>query len=280
MTRPNFLFIGPDKTGSSWMFHILTRHPDCFVPVAKDIYFFDRYYARGMNWYLRHFAPARPGATAVGELSHDYLFSPDAAERVRRDLPDAKIVLCLRNPVERSVSQFQYLRRGGEADGDFLAAVRRTPRIVDNSRYLAPVEHWLSLFPREQVKILIFEDLRADPRAFGEDLLRFLGLRTDVDLPYSDRVREAGMARNRLLARILKAGAMAARGLGLANLVGRVKHGATAQLAYREMRPEERVQLTAAQKLALWQIFADERPGLERITGRDLSHWVPRAEQG
>ena len=55
VTRPNFLFIGPDKTGSSWMFHILSRHPDCFVPVAKDIYFFDRYYSKGMGWYLRHF---------------------------------------------------------------------------------------------------------------------------------------------------------------------------------------------------------------------------------
>src|SRR5262245_51708602 len=96
MHRPDFLFIGPDKCGSSWLFEVLRQHPLCFVPPAKDLYFFDRYYARGWAWYERHFAAAPTGCRARGELSHDYLFSPLAAERIAASLPEVRLLTILR----------------------------------------------------------------------------------------------------------------------------------------------------------------------------------------
>lgn len=275
MKQPTFLFVGPDKAGSSWLYHILSKHPDCFVPPAKDIYYFDRYYYKGLDWYWSHFRDAPQSAVALGELSHDYLFSRNTAERIRKVLPEAAILICLRNPIDRSVSQFQYMRRGGEVGNDFWKAVEAHPKIVDNSRYLANVRNYVELFGRAQVHLLVFDDLVADARAFGQDVLVRLGLRLDVDLPYQDRVREAGMARSAALSRSLKAGANLARLLGLSNIVGRVKHSRAAGLAYREMKPEERVRLSADDKMRLWGIFAPEIPELSRLVGRDLSHWAP-----
>jgi len=188
MSKPNFLFIGPDKSGSSWLYHVLSRHPDCFVPAAKDIYYFDRYFAKGEAWYLRHFADAPATAIAVGELSHDYLFSPLAAQRIAQSLPDVALLACLRNPIERSFSQFQYMRRSGEVGDDFWAAVQKFPKIIDNSRYLKHLRPYLTAFPRAQVHLLVFDDLAADPAAFGAQVLTTVGLRTDVDLPFADRV--------------------------------------------------------------------------------------------
>lgn len=276
MRKPDFLFIGPDKSGSSWLYHILSQHPDCYVPRAKDIYFFDRYFTRGEGWYLRHFAEAPDHATAVGELSHDYLFSPAACQRIANNLPQAQLLVCLRNPIERSLSQFQYMRRSGEVGDDFWAAVQKYPKIIDNSRYLKHLRPYLAAFPRAQLHLLVFDDLAADPRAFGLQVLTALGLRGDVDLPYADRVREAGMARSRRLSRLLKAGANLARVLGAANLVGRVKHSRAAGLAYRKMRPDEVIHLTNADKAQLWGEFSADIPELSAIVGRDLSHWAPR----
>ena len=63
VVKPNFLFIGAAKTGSSWLYEIMLQHPEIFVPRIKDPYFFDRFYEKGLDWYLRLFAQAPPGAT-------------------------------------------------------------------------------------------------------------------------------------------------------------------------------------------------------------------------
>ena len=74
---PNFLYIGPDKAGSSWLHEVLLTHPQVFMPVAeKDLYFFDRYYDRGLDWSLSQFASATPTQVVVGEVCQDYLSPP------------------------------------------------------------------------------------------------------------------------------------------------------------------------------------------------------------
>jgi hypothetical protein len=274
--KPTFLFVGPDKTGSSWMHFILEAHPECFVPKAKDIYYFDRFYDRGFEWYLKHFDPAPANATAIGELSHDYLFSEPAATRIRQDLPEVKILICLRNPVDRSLSQYQYMRRGGEVGASFDEAVDRYPKIVENSLYLRWVKLYLDMFGPDQVKILVFDDLMADPVSFGRDMLRFLDVDPDVDLPFDTVVRQAAMARSARLSRSLKWGAEAARALGVPNLVGRAKSSRLAGLAYRDVREGEAVTLSDQQRRSLWERFESELAELSELAGRDLELWAPK----
>lgn len=278
LTKPSFLFVGPDKTGSSWMHFILEAHPECFVPKAKDIYFFDRYYDRGLDWYLKHFSSAPADSIAIGELSHDYLFSEDAAKRIRVDLPDVKILICLRNPIDRSLSQFQYMRRGGEVGSDFDEAVDRYPKIIENSLYLRWVKLYLDEFGADQVKIMIFDDLRNDPAAFGRDMLQFLDVDPGINLPFDTVIRQASMARSPRLSRGLKMGAEAARSLGIPNLVGRAKSSRLAGLAYRDVRDHESVALSGEQSGLLWARFEPQLPELSELLGRDLSMWAPKEE--
>ena len=159
-TRPNFLYIGPDKSGSTWLFHVLSRHPECYVPAAKDIYFFDRYYDRGLEWYLSFFKDAPPKAKAIGELSHDYLFSAQAASRIARDLPCVRLVTNLRNPVERTFSHYLYLVRSGKTNQSFEIALEQFPELIDNSLYAKHLSAYFREFRRANIRVLFFDRLQ------------------------------------------------------------------------------------------------------------------------
>ena len=100
---PNFLYVGPDKAGSSWLHEVLLKHPDVYLTPAKDLYFFDRYYDHGLAWYLAHFAPATDQAV-VGEVCQDYLFHPEAAQRIRDSLGTARFMVTLRDPADRAMA--------------------------------------------------------------------------------------------------------------------------------------------------------------------------------
>ena len=94
---PNFLYIGPDKAGSSWLHETLIRHPQVYLSPAKDLYFFDRYFDRGVAWYADQFRAARD-EPVVGEICQDYLFHPLAAERIASVLTQPRFMVSLRDP--------------------------------------------------------------------------------------------------------------------------------------------------------------------------------------
>lgn len=273
--KPNFLFIGPDKTGSSWLYSVLAQHPQCFVPPAKDIYFFDRYYHRGFTWYEKFFDCAPFGARAVGELSHDYILSSEVAARVAKDLPGVRLLTIVRNPVQRTFSNYLYLVRSGLTRAPFADALREFPSLIDNSLYGRHLEAYWALFPESQLKILFFDDLEADPRWFAWQVFEFLGLEFLETIRYEERVLPASRPRSALIARLLKSGADFARDLRLTNTVGVVKRSAFARLMYSPYPMSERPRLSNADRAALWQRFADDVCLLEARTGRDLAAWRP-----
>lgn len=270
MTLPTFLFIGPDKTGSSWIYEYLDAHPQCFVPEAKDLYFFDREYSRGLKWYEKFFAPARPDHVAVGELSHDYILSDEVADRIRADLPGVKLISVIRNPVERTYSHYLYLQRSGMTQGSFSEALTRFPDLIENSRYSVMLQRYRDRFPEEQLCFLMFDDLKRQPQVFADQLADFLGIERmnaeDIGI-----VRPASRARSYHLARLMKIGAAAARKLGLQNLVGRVKHGALGQSLYVPIDKSERERLSAEDRATLEQAFAAEFRWIESFTGVTLA---------
>ena len=274
MTRPTFLFIGPDKTGSSWIYEYLDAHPQCFVPEAKDLYFFDREYHRGLQWYGKFFAPAGPEQTAVGELSHDYILSDQVADRIRADLPEVKLVSAIRNPIDRTYSHYLYLKRSGLTQAPFAEALETFPELVENSRYSVMLQRYRDRFPDDQLCFLIFEDLRHRPQVFADQLTDFLGI---DHMPAEDIgvVRPASRARSYHLARLMKIGAAGARKLGLQNMVGRLKHGALGESLYVPIDKSEREKISAGDRATLEKIFAEEFRWIREFTGVDLKNSAP-----
>jgi hypothetical protein len=275
--KPTFLFIGPDKTGSTWLYQILRGHPDCHVPDLKDIYFFDRFYSRGLDWYFSLFEDAAPHSGAVGELSHDYLFSAVAAERIAKDLPDVKLLTCLRDPVERTFSHYLYMIRSGRTKDTFETALDRFPELIENSLYAKHLRPYLELFPRDQIKVLFFEKLRADPRGFAAEVFEFLEIPLVEDLPYEERVLPASRPRSMVLARLAKLGAEAARRIGMTSLVGRVKSSPlVVRTLYRPYDRRPKMDSATAEKLR--ERFRDDIVELQRMLSVDLSRWLGQTE--
>jgi hypothetical protein len=212
---PDFMIIGAKRGGTTSLYNYLLEHPQVapLFPARqhiKGVRFFDMNFHRGLGWYRSHFPTAaqrrrREGRTGpgvvAGEASPYYLFHPLAAERASRTVPEARIIVLLRDPVERAYSHYkERLRHGAEPCRSFEEAIGREAerlwgeeeRIVADptyqslahehhsylaqGRYLDMLPRWLERFPREQVLIMASEDLYADPQAALDRVLAFLGL--------------------------------------------------------------------------------------------------------
>jgi hypothetical protein len=210
---PHFVIIGAKRGGTTSLHRYLLEHPSIqrLFPGRqhiKGVHYYDSNYTRGLRWYRSHFPLeagglhlARPGRPAIaGEASPYYLFHPLAAERVARDFPDVRIIVNLRDPVERAYSHYKEQVFAGRETLSFEAAVDaqderlrgEAERIVAEpgyrstahehlsylaqSRYLDMLPRWFSLFPRDQFHIIASEDFYADPDRQVNDIWRFLGL--------------------------------------------------------------------------------------------------------
>ena len=272
--QPTFLFIGPDKSGSSWLYEVLRAHPDCFVPDLKDIYFFDRHYDRGLDWYLSFFRPAPPESVAVGELSHDYLYSPEAAARIARDLPGVRLITTLRDPVERTFSHYLYLVRSGLTSAPFEQALRDFPELIRNSQYHTHLASYREHFPPEQLGIFFFDRLNEDPAAFAREVFSFLGLRWVEDIDYGQKVLPASRPRLRSVAWLMKKGANAGRQIGLGRLVGILKRSRLAAKLYKPYDEDTRPRMSAETAAELRRIFAEEMAALREELGGVGPAWL------
>jgi hypothetical protein len=189
---PDFVIIGTQRGGTTSLYRYLTEHPDISGALRKEVHFFDRYYEKGMDWYLANF-PVRGEAPVVGEASPYYLFHPDVPERVRRALPHAKFIVLLRNPVDRAYSHYQMVvRRGIETfsfeeaidkererlsgNDDPVGLARRHYSYIKRGLYVDQLKRWMNVFPREQFLIIKSEDFYENPERILHQTLAYLGL--------------------------------------------------------------------------------------------------------
>src|SRR3712207_2624740 len=209
---PNFLYIGPDKAGSSWLHEVLIRHPSIFLTEAKDLYFFDRYYDRGLDWYRAQFRRAEAGHEIVGEVCQDYLFHPQAASRIHQDLGAVRMMVTLREPAERAYSSYLYMLKHGEEVGTFREALSNRTELLEHSRYGSALRRYLEIFPREALHVALFDDLQRDPQVFIDQVTDWLGVeRLPLDAELLQARLPASEARSRMLARLVKIGRASCR---------------------------------------------------------------------
>ncbi len=201
-TLPDFLIVGAMKSGTNTLYSYLCQHPDVRRARVHEVHFFDNNFHRGVGWYRDHF-PARAEAEArwfTGETSPYYLFHPAAPGRAAAVVPDARIIVVLRNPADRAYSHFQHERAMGRETCSFAEALDREPErtnlswrdlvsgrvdasdAVQHFSYLArgdyavQLERWFACFPKEQVTVIRAEDLYGDPMPVMRNLFAFVGL--------------------------------------------------------------------------------------------------------
>lgn len=220
---PNFLYIGPDKAGSTWLHEVLVNHPEIYLTPAKDLYYFDRYYSRGVEWYQRHFAEVTD-QHVVGEICQDYLSCAEAPARIAETLGSPKMMVTLRDPVERAHSSYLYMRKHGEGPGTFSEALRTKPSLLEHGRYGTQLKRYADMFGQDGLHVAVFDDLREDPQSFVDSVLGWLGVSPRV-LREEDLERRLPASKARLVpaAWVVRQGANVVRALDGAKLVGHIK---------------------------------------------------------
>ncbi|HEU4421603.1 MAG TPA: sulfotransferase [Pilimelia sp.] len=207
---PGFLIVGAQRCGTTSLFKTLSQHPAVLPAVYhKGVHYFDTAYDRGTDWYLGHFPMVRRAEAVretlgvrgiTGESSPYYMFHPLAPDRIARDLPDVRLLVLLRDPVERAYSAHAHeLARGFEAEpferaleleAERLAGERdrmiadptyNSERLQHNGyvargQYVEQLEHLTEVFGRDRLHVVDSDEFFADPRPAFDAVCDFLGL--------------------------------------------------------------------------------------------------------
>ncbi|MGI8777099.1 MAG: sulfotransferase family protein [Acidimicrobiales bacterium] len=173
MDLPDFLGIGALKAGTSYLDAMLRGHPEVGLPPAvKEVEFFNRHFDRGSEWYTRQFRGAEDRVR--GEISPQYLFDARAAGRIRDLVPDVRLIVSVRNPVERAYSQYKHWAQETAYRGSFEDFLTDHPGAVARGRYLPQLRPYLDRFSREQILVIVFEELVGRPDTMAA-VYRFIG---------------------------------------------------------------------------------------------------------
>lgn len=294
---PNFIIVGVAKAGTTSFYHYLSQHPDVFMSTPKEPRFFayladprrftgpgdERVWSRAVtehDAYRSLFSKAE-GARAIGEASVIYLPHRGTAETIARHVPDARIIVLLRDPVERAHSAFLYQRRDAyEMCSTFEEAPAEEPgRIAagwhygwhyrDQGHYYRNLAPYYEHFGAGKIRVFLTEDLARDPNAMLADAYRFLGVDDSFRPDMRRRHNRSGVPRSRLAQRVLTKPHPVKE--AMKKVVPEewghrvIERLLPANLARPPLLPETRSELVAG--------YEDDVRQLERLTGRDLSAW-------
>jgi hypothetical protein len=201
---PDFLIIGAQKCGTTYLYDELVKHPNVAGARTKEIHFFDARYSYGAAWYRTFFPRHKPGHSQppilTGEASPSYLFYPHTARRVSELVPHIKVIALLRNPVDRAYSHYNHEVRLGfetlpfedalEKEGERLLGEREKAAADETyyghnlihyaytarGAYVDQLEVWRQFLPKEQMLVIRSEDFYKQPAKTIHEVEAFLGL--------------------------------------------------------------------------------------------------------
>jgi len=186
LSMPDFLGIGAQKAGTTWLYENLRPHPELFLP-RKEMHYFNQDFHRSLASYAREFAP---GAGKVkGEITPAYsALSDDRVHFIGKVAPEVKLIFLMRNPIERAYSQARMnlsVRTGRGLDevseAEFIAHFQ-SKSSVKRGDYLGVIDRWRSVFGADRLFVGFFDHVKDRPEELIVDVFRFLGVSADVDL--------------------------------------------------------------------------------------------------
>ncbi len=299
---PNFIIIGPPKCASTSLHYYLGQHPQVYTSKVKETRFFSLNYNKGIDFYEQYFKEAT-NEKAIGESTPSYSFLPFVADRIKKHYPDIKLILCFRNPSERAFSswlmqggkgteklpfreamdinkkQLDYVTLEGDegektwlqSTGNFSADETRLRTYIQGGLYSNIIKSYEKRFDASQIKILFIEDLKTKFDETLSDIFKFLNVDPQFIIPNKEIVnfhfdRKANKITNKLF------------GIKGTRLLINATPKFLKQKLKSQWKTKETPKLNIEDRLYLWEIFKDDVSELEKITGRNLSHWNPHSK--
>lgn len=269
---PHFLIAGTQKGGTTWLEHQLASHPDVFTP-RRQIHFFDRHFDRGADWYAAQFAGAAQGLM-LGEKTTEYFDTANGdrvAERIADVLPEARLIVILRNPADRALSALQHMVTSGleplPSDPDRLIfedlerPADQSWRYIERGFYARQLEALQRHIAPERILTLIFEeDIVGDPDACWIRVSDFLDLAPQP-------ARDLGKAVNRVR--------LSAVSIRLSRLLYAVPYarGAIRRIDQALGLPAWKPGFTDATRTRLQTLYQPHNQALFELLGRTVPAW-------
>ena len=231
---PDVIFIGPLKTATSYIYDYYLHHPNVATsePV-KELYYYDEHYEQGVDWYLKHFSLKSEHQCMI-DVSPSYLIDKVALERIKKDNPNAKIIMTLRDPMERFSSHVKHHIRHGYPYSGFNDLLKDHPRVVQGSQYEEYVDQWIEAFGEDNVHVLDYRELTQDSAAFMKKICGIIDVPFNEDYQFEHKVNAAGTARSPLLMRGIHIVMRFLIRSGLSGVIDFVKRTGAKNLVFKE----------------------------------------------
>ena len=310
---PNFFVVGAAKSGTTSLYEYLKLHPQVYMAPIKETHHFSTdidntkfrpNYARSLNKDLSKFLEGdmKEGIfhafvkdwndyvqlyknvnheKAIGEITNSYLYSHEAAKNIITKFPEAKVMMMLRNPVDRAFSHYLMDLRIGYETEDFMTALKkdmsRNPKgwgisnlYVEIGMYYEQVKRYIEIFPESQRRIYIFDDFIKDPEAMMKDIFRFLGVSEETSIDFGKKYNPSFIPKNKIIGRLntMKRVKDWLKGVLPKSVKSKFKKTFYTDKDLPKIKPEERKFLN--------EIFKDDVSRLSQLLNRDLTGWLEK----
>jgi hypothetical protein len=199
--KMSFYFVGPQRTGTTWIYEVLRLHNELCLPKdVKETMFFDRYYSKGLNWYKQYFQH-RKKDQLLGEIAPTYFDNEFVPKRISNLYSSVKIIITLRHPLERAISLYKHHLSKGRIPRSFSKSIEIIPNIIEAGHYAKHIPRWFKYFDHQNILIILTDDIRDYPRNVIHTICSFLRIDQDIKYIPKDKVNTAGMTKFPMLAR-------------------------------------------------------------------------------
>ncbi len=311
MKLPNFFIVGSAKSGTTSVYNYLKQHPDIFMSPIKETHHFSTDidskkfrpdYAANLNrnidtwlngdqrkeifhafindWdkYVKLFKHAE-NQKAVGEVTNSYLYSTAAATNIHAKFPDGKIIMILRNPVDRAFSHFLMDLKSGRETGDFIDALKRDMAkpmkgwgisnvYFEIGLYYEQVKRYLEVFPKNQVKIILYDDYRNNAAKVLKEICEFLSINPAFEFEFSKEHNKAMLPKSSAVTLMMKQ-------RGLKNFVKDFFPKSLKKNLKKIFFTEKNLpKLSTDDRKYLVELYKTDIQNLSKLINRDLSNWL------
>jgi len=308
---PNFFIVGAAKSGTTSLYEYLKLHPEVYMAPIKETHHFSTdidntkfrsNYARSLNkdlskflesdmeegifhafvkdWseYVQLFKKVK-NEKAVGEVTNSYLYSREAAKNIKEKFPNAKIIMMLRNPVDRAFSHYLMDLRIGYETEDFMTALKkdmaRDPKgwgisnlYSEIGQYAEQVQRFMQVFPKEHLRIYLFDDFVKNPEATMKDIFRFLGVSEETSIDFTKKYNPSFIPKNKFIGKLNTQKRVKdwLKSVLPKSVKSKFKKTFYTDKDLPKIKPEERKFLI--------EVFKEDVMKLSQLLNRDLSSWL------